>query len=49
MRLFDASRHFSRFAIDRDHRMMGWFGLGLAAAGVVSLAVAALFFDLLDF
>ena len=45
MRLFDASRQLSRFQIERDHRRMGWFGLMLAAAGVLSLAVAALVFD----
>ncbi len=43
---FPATPPLSRPEIDRDHRLMGWFGLGLAAAGVLSLAVAALFFDL---
>ena len=45
MRLLDFTRHLSRPEIDRDHRVMGWYGLGLAAAGVLSLAVAALFFE----
>ena len=45
MRLLDASRRLSRPEIDHDYRMMGWFGLGLAAVGLLSLLVATLFFD----
>ena len=46
MRLFDATHRLTRPEIDRDHRRTGWLGLALAVAGVLSLAVAALFFDL---
>ena len=46
MRLSDAAHRLTRLEIDRDHRRMGWLGLALAAAGILSLTIAALFFDL---